>query len=140
MADCDAGNLDQDIFKTSAALDTAAANNKLKSDKKSKQSKKVTNIKKKTISKKNTSKDKWTNYSQTFLKKKFNAPTSPSQEQSPNSSPQQSASPSSPRDVNEISLHISLLDNPTNLNPVDNFSTSFTLMSDSTKFLWILQF
>ena len=119
VADCDAGNLDQDIYKTSAALDTAAAKNKVKSDKKNNQktSKKVT-LKKKSCAKKTAGKDKWTNYSQTFLKKKFSSnPTSPThqQQQSPPTVPSSPSSlppvsPGSPRDVNEVSLHISLLD------------------------------
>ena len=109
VADCDAGNLDQEIYTTSAALDTAAAATKHKSDmKNNKQNKKTSNKKKSSNSKKVSpaSSDKWTNYSQTFLKQRFSSDSSSS------SSDISSVTSSPPaRDVNEISLHISLLDN-----------------------------
>merc|ERR1712029_1237121 len=98
VADCDAGTLDQDIYQTSAALDTAAAaaaNNKSDTNTRSKKA--------------SSSSDRWTNYSQNYLKQKF----TPSDSRS-SSGAGQGPEPGSPRDVNEISLHISLLDNVNN--------------------------
>ena len=115
VADCDAGNLDQEIYTTSAALDTAATNaNKSKSDSKNTKTNKKSNNKKKLSTNKRVStqpSDKWTNYSQTFLKQRFSSESSTSSGDQNSPSSTASSQPQSPRDVNEISLHISLLDN-----------------------------
>jgi len=114
VADCDAGNLDQEIYTKSAALDTAAINaNKTKSDTKNAKTNKKSNNKKKLSPTKKVStqpSDKWTNYSQTFLKQRFSSESSTSSSELNSSSSTASSQPQSPRDVNEISLHISLLD------------------------------
>merc|ERR1712117_963040 len=98
VADCDAGNLDQEIYTTSAALDTAAAATKHKSDMKhNKQNKKTSNKKKSSNSKKVSpaSSDKWTNYKQRFSSDSSSSSSSSSDISSVTSSPPA-------RDVNEI--------------------------------------
>ena len=134
MADCDAGTLDQDIYQTSAALDTAAAaaaNNK--SDTNSKSKKNKSNSKRKPGAsrsrKASSSSDRWTNYSQNYLKQKF----TPSDSRS-SSGAGQGPEPGSPRDVNEISLHISLLDNVNNTQQPSSGHTFYILQVDNKGF------
>ena len=112
VADCDAGNLDQEIYTTSAALDTAAATKHKSDNKNNKSNKKTSNKKKSSNNKKmsSASSDKWTNYSQTFLKQRFSSDSSSSSSSSSSDISSVTSSPPA-RDVNEISLHISLLDN-----------------------------
>merc|ERR1712029_197979 len=130
VADCDAGTLDQDIYQTSAALDTAAAaaaNNKSDTNSKSKMNK--SNSKRKPGAsrsrKASSSSDRWTNYSQNYLKQKF----SPS-----DSGVSGGPGPASPRDVNEISLHISLLDNVNNMQQSNSPQTFYILQLDNKEF------
>jgi len=78
--------------------------------------------KKKTVKRLTASNDRWTNYSQRFLKQKFQTDNNKLGQDSLQTSPSTpSSSPSSsPRDVNEISLHISLLDSGNIQQNVDN--------------------
>ena len=140
LADCDAGNLEEEVYRTSLAMDSAAAaavaaKSVNKSDKvKTKRQTK----KKKPVKRLSPSKDRWTNYSQRFLKQKFEAgsnkhcqanieaPSTPSSSSSSSSSPA-----SSPRDVNEISLHISLLDSGNVQQNVDNGQLLYIFQVDN---------
>ena len=140
LADCDAGNLEEEVYRTSLAMDSAAAaavaaKSVNKSDKvKTKRQTK----KKKPVKRLSPSKDRWTNYSQRFLKQKFEAgsnkhcqanieaPSTPSSSSSSSSSPA-----SSPRDVNEISLHISLLDSGNLQQNVDNGQLLYIFQVDN---------
>ena len=144
LADCDAGNLEEEVYRTSLAMDSAAAaavaaKSVNKSDKvKTKRQTK----KKKPVKRLSPSKDRWTNYSQRFLKQKFEAGTNkncqtnieaPSTPSSSSSS--SSSSPaSSPRDVNEISLHISLLDSGNVQQNVDNGQLLYIFQVDDKNF------
>merc|ERR1712050_228549 len=127
LEDCDAGRVGEEVYRKSSLLDT-----KEKEEVKEKRNVKKKNIKPRgKISKKNIkSKDlcgKWINYSRESLEQKFglleprmkNCDLNPgSQTQtvityttSPSSVQNNPVvSPSSPRDVNEVSLHISILD------------------------------
>ena len=127
LEDCDAGRVGEEVYRKSSLLDT-----KEKEEVKEKRNVKNKNIKPRgKISKKNIkSKDlcgKWINYSRESLEQKFglveprikNCDLNPgSQTQtvityttSPSSVQNNPVvSPSSPRDVNEVSLHISILD------------------------------
>ena len=143
LADCDAGNLEEEVYRTSLAMDSAAAaavaaKSVNKSDKvKTKRQTK----KKKPVKRLSPSKDRWTNYSQRFLKQKFEAgsskhcqanieaPSTPSSSSSSSSSPA-----SSPRDVNEISLHISLLDSGNVQQNVDNGQLLYIFQVDDKNF------
>ena len=138
LADCDAGNLEEEVYRTSLAMDSAAAaavaaKSVNKSDKvKTKRQTK----KKKPVKRLSPSKDRWTNYSQRFLKQKFEAgsnkhcqanieaPSTPSSSSS-------SFPASSPRDVNEISLHISLLDSGNVQQNVDNGQLLYIFQVDN---------
>ena len=119
----------------SAAAAAVAAKSVNKSDKvKTKRQTK----KKKPVKRLSPSKDRWTNYSQRFLKQKFEAgsnkhcqanieaPSTPSSSSSSSSSPA-----SSPRDVNEISLHISLLDSGNVQQNVDNGQLLYIFQVDN---------
>ena len=132
VADCDAGTLDQDVYQTSAAMDTAAraaaaaANNKSDNSNKSNKNNKKNSKRKSGANarsrKSSSSSDRWTNYSQNYLKQKF----SPS-----DSGVSAGPGPSSPRDVNEISLHISLLDNVNNMQQSNSPQTFYILQLDN---------
>jgi len=125
VADCDAGTLDQDIYQTSAALDTAAkaaaakvansrSDNNDRNNKKNKSKRKSgANVRSRKCS---SLSDRLTNYSQNYLKQKFTLSSSINSSSSFSSSIAATAPvPGSPRDVNEVSLHISLLDNINNM-------------------------
>jgi len=142
LADCDAGNLEEEVYRTSLAMDSAAAaavaaKSVNKSDKvKTKRQTK----KKKPVKRLSPSKDRWTNYSQRFLKQKFEAGTNkncqtnieaPSTPSSSSSSSSSSSPASSPRDVNEISLHISLLDSGNVQQNVDNGQLLYIFQVDN---------
>ena len=145
VADCDAGTLDQDIYQTSAALDTAAraANNKSDNNNRNDKSNKKKNSKRKSSAnnrsrKSSSSSDKWTNYSQNYLKQKFTSSSSDSVSV-PGSSGLAAGGggehiPGSPRDVNEISLHISLLDNVSNMQHGNTPHTFYILQLDNKGF------
>ena len=124
LADCDAGNLEEEVYRTSLAMDSAAAAAvAAKSVNKSDKVKtKRPPSKKKTVKRLSASNERWTNYSQRFLKQKFQTDNNKLGQDSLQTSPSTpSSSPSSsPRDVNEISLHISLLDSGNIQQNVDN--------------------
>merc|ERR1711953_177956 len=74
LADCDSGNLEEEVYRTSLAMDTAAAAavTAAKSHNKSDKVKtKRPARKKKTVKRLSASNERWTNYSQRFLKQKF---------------------------------------------------------------------
>jgi hypothetical protein len=130
LEDCDAGRVGEDIYRRSLLLDIIEKQ-KANTEKIVKQSPTRKKAKKKhLVTDKTEGKavcDKWTNYSQTFLEKKFcsvksgqisydihptcNQPEHSVQPTMTNTSECSTPPPSSPRDMNEISLHISLLDN-----------------------------
>ena len=123
LADCDAGNLEEEVYRTSLAMDSAAAaavaaKSVNKSDKvKTKRPAK----KKKAVKRLSASNERWTNYSQRFLKQKFETENTKLSQDNLQAPSTPSSSPSaSPRDVNEISLHISLLDSGNLQQNVDN--------------------
>ena len=121
LLDCDAGKVGEEVFRKSLLLDE---NDRQKI-------KELKSVKRKPKTKNKTSKpkqaeaktEKWTNYSETFVENKFGYPMHEegfSDDVAPRNNQQslqhekaavtESRSyPSSPVDVNEISLHISLL-------------------------------
>ena len=131
LEDCDAWRVGEDVYRRSLLLDVSEKQKTKKEENVKKCQKKKKTNKMKMVSDKTVRKgagcDKWTNYSQTFLEQKFCSnkserisydihPTSIQLEESvpptiSNTSECSTPPPSSPRDVNEISLHISLLDN-----------------------------
>ena len=126
LADCDSGNLEEEVYRTSLAMDTAAAAAASAAKSQSKSDKVKTKRpprKKRSVKRLSASNERWTNYSQRFLKQKFQADSDNTQLCQDNlqtpSIPSSSPS-SSPRDVNEISLHISLLDSGNLQQNVDN--------------------
>merc|ERR1711997_130726 len=125
LADCDSGNLEEEVYRTSLAMDTAAAAAAVTAAKSHNKSDKVKTKrparKKKTVKRLSASNERWTNYSQRFLKQKFETDNTKLGQDNLQAPSTPSSSPSSsPRDVNEISLHISLLDSG-NVQPnVDN--------------------
>ena len=137
LADCDAGNLEEEVYRTSLAMDSAAAAaacaRSNRSDKV--KTKRQTKKKKKSVKRLSPSNDRWTNYSQRFLKQKFETDSSKHYQETMDtpSTPSSSSSPSpssSPRDVNEISLHISLLDSGNIQQNVDNGQLLYILQVD----------
>ena len=125
LADCDSGNLEEEVYRTSLAMDTAAAAAAVSAAKSHNKSDKVKTKrparKKKAVKRLSASNERWTNYSQRFLKQKFETDNTKLGQDNLQAPSTPSSSPSSsPRDVNEISLHISLLDSG-NVQPnVDN--------------------
>ena len=122
LQDCEAGRVGEEMYRESILLDVKE---KQKIDaEKSKKKSQVKNRETKTQKKKekaNKVSGKWRNYSEIFLEQKFGQPMKvPScsnphghhniQPVDPVSYECESPPPSSPKDVNEISLHISLLD------------------------------
>ena len=75
LADCDSGNLEEEVYRTSLAMDTAAAAAAVTAAKSHNKSDKVKTKrpvrKKKNVKRLSTSNERWTNYSQRFLKQKF---------------------------------------------------------------------
>ena len=147
LADCDSGNLEEEVYRTSLAMDTAAAAAAVSAAKSHNKSDKVKTKrqtkKKKPVKRLSPSKDRWTNYSQRFLKQKFEAGTNkncqtnieaPSTPSSSSSSSSSSSPASSPRDVNEISLHISLLDSGNVQQNVDNGQLLYIFQVDDKNF------
>merc|ERR1712045_864539 len=123
LADCDAGNLEEEVYRTSLAMDSAAAVSAKSNNKSDKVKTKRPPRKKKSVKRLSASNERWTNYSQRFLKQKFQADndnTQLCQENLQTPSIPSSSPSSSPRDVNEISLHISLLDSGNLQQNVDN--------------------
>ena len=126
LADCDSGNLEEEVYRTSLAMDTAAAAaaavSAAKSHNKSDKVKtKRPARKKKAVKRLSASNERWTNYSQRFLKQKFETENTKLCQDNLQAPSTPSSSPSaSPRDVNEISLHISLLDSGNIQQNVDN--------------------
>merc|ERR1711953_932971 len=136
LADCDSGNLEEEVYRTSLAMDTAAAAaavTQAKSDNKSDKVKtKRPPSKKKTVKRLSASNERWTNYSQRFLKQKFQTESSTLCQDSLQAPSTPSSSPSSsPRDVNEISLHISLLDSGNLQQNVDNGQLLYIFQVDN---------
>merc|ERR1712045_111987 len=142
LADCDAGNLEEEVYRTSLAMDSAAAVSAKSNNKSDKVKTKRQTKKKKSVKRLSASNERWTNYSQRFLKQKFETgsnelcqdtiqtPSTPSPSSS-SSSPSSPPPPSSsPRDVNEISLHISLLDSGNIQQNVDNGQLLYILQVD----------
>ena len=134
LADCDAGNLEEEVYRTSLAMDSAAAaavaaKSVNKSDKvKTKRPPR----KKKSVKRLSASNERWTNYSQRFLKQKFQTESSTLCQDSLQAPSTPSSSPSSsPRDVNEISLHISLLDSGNIQQNVDNGQLLYIFQVDN---------
>merc|ERR1712061_659793 len=79
LADCDSGNLEEEVYRTSLAMDTAAAAaaSAAKSQNKSNKVKtKRPPRKKKSVKRLSASNERWTNYSQRFLKQKFRTESS----------------------------------------------------------------
>jgi hypothetical protein len=135
LEDCDAGRVGEDIYRRSLLLDVS------EKQKKNEIKNKEYNVKQSTEKKKTKNKqlvtdktgekkavhDKWTNYSKIFLEQKFcpnksegigydihpnrNQPDQSVHPTMTNTSECSTPPPSSPRDMNMISLHISLLDN-----------------------------
>ena len=125
LADCDSGNLEEEVYRTSLAMDTAAAAAAVSAAKSLNKSDKVKTKrparKKKTVKRLSASNDRWTNYSGRFLKQKFETDNTKLGQDNLQAPSTPSSSPSSsPRDVNEISLHISLLDSGNLQQNVDN--------------------
>ena len=122
LADCDAGNLEEEVYRTSLAMDSAAAVSAKSNNKSDKVKTKRQTKKKKSVKRLSPSNERWTNYSQRFLKQKFQTDNNKLGQDSLQTSPSTpSSSPSSsPRDVNEISLHISLLDSGNIQQNLDN--------------------
>jgi len=125
VADCDSGNLEEEVYRTSLAMDTAAAAAAVTAAKSHNKSDKVKTKrparKKKTVKRLSASNERWTNYSQRFLKQKFETDNTKLCQDNLQAPSTPSSSPSSsPRDVNEISLHISLLDSGNLQQNVDN--------------------
>ena len=136
LADCDSGNLEEEVYRTSLAMDTAAAAaaaSQAKSDNKSDKVKtKRPPRKKKSVKRLSASNERWTNYSQRFLKQKFQTESSTLCQDSLQAPSTPSSSPSSsPRDVNEISLHISLLDSGNIQQNVDNGQLLYIFQVDN---------
>ena len=136
LADCDSGNLEEEVYRTSLAMDSAAAAAACaKSNRSDKVKTKRQTKKKKSVKRLTPSNDRWTNYSQRFLKQKFQTDNSKHCQETmdtpatPSSSSSTSPS-SSPRDVNEISLHISLLDSGNIQQNVDNGQLLYILQVD----------
>ena len=135
LADCDSGNLEEEVYRTSLAMDTAAAaavtaaKSHNKSDKvKTKRPAK----KKKAVKRLLPSNERWTNYSQRFLKQKFETENTKLGQDNLQAPSTPSSSPSaSPRDVNEISLHISLLDSGNLQQNVDNGQLLYIFQVDN---------
>merc|ERR1712024_246691 len=75
LADCDSGNLEEEVYRTSLAMDTAAAAAAVTAAKSHNKSDKVKTKrpvkKKKNVKRLSTSNERWTNYSKRFLKQKF---------------------------------------------------------------------
>ena len=137
LADCDSGNLEEEVYRTSLAMDTAAAAAASAAKSQSKSDKVKTKRpprKKKSVKRLSASNERWTNYSQRFLKQKFQADSDNTQLCQDNlqtpSIPSSSPS-SSPRDVNEISLHISLLDSGNLQQNVDNGQLLYIFQVDN---------
>jgi len=126
LADCDSGNLEEEVYRTSLAMDTAAAAAAVTAAKSHNKSDKVktkrpASKKKKSVKRLSASNERWTNYSQRFLKQKFETDNTKLCQDNLQAPSTPSSSPSaSPRDVNEISLHISLLDSGNIQQNVDN--------------------
>merc|ERR1712038_691795 len=137
LADCDSGNLEEEVYRTSLAMDTAAAAAAVTAAKSHNKSDKVKTkrppSKKKTVKRLSASNERWTNYSQRFLKQKFQTDNNKLGQDSLQTSPSTpSSSPSSsPRDVNEISLHISLLDSGNIQQNVDNGQLLYIFQVDN---------
>jgi len=146
LADCDAGNLEEEVYRTSLAMDSAAAVSAKSNNKSDKVKTKKQTKKKKSVKRLSPSNERWTNYSQRFLKQKFETgsnklcqdtiqtPSTPSPSSTSSSSSSTSSTPSpssSPRDVNEISLHISLLDSGNIQQNVDNGQLLYIFQVDN---------
>ena len=134
LADCDAGNLEEEVYRTSLAMDSAAAAAvAAKSVNKSDKVKTKRPVrKKKNVKRLSTSNERWTNYSQRFLKQKFETDnTNLCQDNLQAPSTPSSSPSSSPRDVNEISLHISLLDSGNLQQNVDNGQLLYIFQVDN---------
>ena len=135
LADCDSGNLEEEVYRTSLAMDTAAAAavTAAKSHNKSDKVKtKRPARKKKTVKRLSASNERWTNYSQRFLKQKFETDNTKLGQDNLQAPSTPSSSPSSsPRDVNEISLHISLLDSGNIQQNVDNGQLLYIFQVDN---------
>ena len=115
LKDCDAGRVGEDIYRRSILLDVSEKQ-KTNAEKNTKQSREKRKTKKKQLVMDKTGGkkavcDKWTNYSQKCLEQKCCCCGSSCNSQEPIMTDTASPTPSSPRDVNEISLHISLMDN-----------------------------
>ena len=135
LADCDSGNLEEEVYRTSLAMDTAAAAAASAAKSQSKSDKVKTKRpprKKKSVKRLSASNERWTNYSQRFLKQKFQADnTQLCQDNLQTPSIPSSSPSSSPRDVNEISLHISLLDSGNLQQNVDNGQLLYIFQVDN---------
>merc|ERR1711953_178646 len=135
LADCDSGNLEEEVYRTSLAMDTAAAAAVAAAKSQNKSDKVKTKRpprKKKSVKRLSASNERWTNYSQRFLKQKFQADSSTLCQDSLQAPSTPSSSPSSsPRDVNEISLHISLLDSGNIQQNVDNGQLLYIFQVDN---------
>ena len=127
LEDCNAGRVGEDIYRRSLLLDVSEKQKKTNTEKNRKQIPGGKKTKKKQlvmvkIGEKKAVPGKWTNNSQTFLEQTFCSTKSGRigydniqlehsvQPTSTDTSECSSTPPSSPRDMNEVSLHISLLD------------------------------
>jgi len=137
LADCDSGNLEEEVYRTSLAMDTAAAAAAVTAAKSHNKSDKVktkrpASKKKKSVKRLSASNERWTNYSQRFLKQKFETDNTKLCQDNLQAPSTPSSSPSaSPRDVNEISLHISLLDSGNLQQNVDNGQLLYIFQVDN---------
>ena len=136
LADCDSGNLEEEVYRTSLAMDTAAAAAAVSAAKSHNKSDKVKTKrparKKKAVKRLSASNERWTNYSQRFLKQKFETDNTKLCQDNLQAPSTPSSSPSaSPRDVNEISLHISLLDSGNLQQNVDNGQLLYIFQVDN---------
>merc|ERR1711971_97948 len=138
LADCDSGNLEEEVYRTSLAMDTAAAAAAVSAAKSHNKSDKVKTKrparKKKAVKRLSASNERWTNYSQRFLKQKFETDNTKLCQDNLQAPSTPSSSPSaSPRDVNEISLHISLLDSGNLQQNVDNGQLLYIFQVDNMR-------
>merc|ERR1711997_293611 len=136
LADCDSGNLEEEVYRISLAMDSAAAAAAATAAKSHNKSDKVKTKrpprKKKGVKRLSASTERWTNYSQRFLKQKFQTDDTKLCQDNLQAPSTPSSSPSSsPRDVNEISLHISLLDSGNIQQNVDNGQLLYIFQVDN---------